>query len=141
MTRVEIGDTAIQRRLPGVENFAESSSVSVVRTEFAAAFRIRTHVDRLRQSVAEDHLQSMTGRMLESELAGIVVAHADGIEGVEGGELILPEMRLPASRTSIAAVEVNVGESRGRTILRTIRSPLIGVDSLGRAFTRIVNAS
>ena len=78
--------------------------------------------------------------MAKDELAGVVIAHADGREGVERRELVLPELGLPTGRTAVGAVKVDVGERRCRAILGSIGRPFVGVDGLGRAFARIVVA-
>ncbi len=58
---------------------------------FAGAFRVRTHINRLRQGVAEVGLQTMTEGMTQRDLAGIVITHADRSPGIERGKLRLPE--------------------------------------------------
>lgn len=87
MFGVEIGDSSIQRRIPGVNNVAER----IIRTDFAGAFGVGAQVNRLRQGVTKIHLQTMAEGMTQGELTGIVVTHADGGPGIEGGKLGLPE--------------------------------------------------
>src|SRR5208337_1408146 len=83
---------------------------------------------------------SVAGGMAQGELGGVVVAHADGGQGVKRGELVLPEARLPSRRASVVAVEVDVRQRSGSAVLRPVGSPFILIDGLGGAFPGVVVA-
>src|ERR1700733_6319731 len=78
--------------------------------------------------------------MPQCDLTGVVIAHADRGQGIERGELLLPELRLIARRAAVRAVEIDIGQARRGTGAGTVRCPLIGVDGLGRALSGIVDS-
>src|SRR6202453_2315966 len=132
MLGIEIGKTAIQGRIPGVDNVTERAIV----TDFAGAFGVGTQVDRLRQGITEVRLQSVTEGMAERDLAGIVVAHTDRIPGVQRGKLRLPESC--SLGASVIAEEVEVGQSGGLSITIACRGPLVGINGLRSTLSEVV---
>src|SRR5580698_4107465 len=78
----------------------------------------------------------MTEGMAERDLAGIVVAHADRIPGIQRGKLGLPESC--SLRASVTAEVVEVGKSGGLSITIAGRGPLVGINGLRSTFSEVV---
>src|SRR5882757_8094460 len=95
----------------------------------AGALRVRSHIDRSGEGVAEIRLETMARRVAKHDLGGVVVALPDGVPAEEGGELSL--VHLGSLRAAIVAVEVDICQRAGFPIVITVGRQLQGVDVLG----------
>ena len=97
VTRVEVGDCAVELRMECIDDLGERAAAVVERTasaiQFVGPLRVRSEIDGVGEGIGEIKLHTVTHGTTQDQLAGVVAGAADVRPRIERRELALEESR------------------------------------------------